>query len=129
VKHAHAGTEEKAKGRLIRHASMTALQVGALAVAMIETSFGALLVAAVGLAALLAPRLLAATRTAITLSPITVAAQIKHRTTRGEVTNPLAKNGGTGNRHRFRVATLDNRRRSWQDDSREHVEVLDRGRQ
>jgi hypothetical protein len=86
---------------------------------MIQPPFDALLVAAVGLAALLPPGFLAATGTAIPLSPVTVAAQIKHHATRSEVANPLAKDRGTRARHRFRKEMLDNRRRSWQDDSRE----------
>ncbi len=116
-------------GRLIRHASPTALAVGALAVAMVQATFQALLVAAVGLPALQASGFFAAARAAITLPPVTMAAEIKHRSTRREATNPLAKNCGTRGWHRLRAAELDNRRQSWQDNSRYDVEVLDRGRQ
>jgi hypothetical protein len=84
---------------------------------MIETPFHTLLVAAVGFAALSATGFITAVGTAITLATITVRAEIKHSTTERKVTYALAKDGGTSNRHRFREA-LDNRRRSWQDDSR-----------
>jgi hypothetical protein len=77
-----------------------------------------LVIAAVGLTALAAAGFLAATRAAITLAAITVTAEIEHRTTGREATNALAKNRGTSGRHRFREAAVDNRRRSWQDDSR-----------
>jgi hypothetical protein len=77
-----------------------------------------LLIAAVGLVALPATRFVTATGTAITLATITVRTEIKHRAAGRKVTRALAKNSGTSNRHRFREGALDNRRRSWQDDSR-----------
>jgi hypothetical protein len=95
-----------------------ALPVLALAVAMVGTPFGGLLMAAVSLAALPAKGFLTATETAITLAPIATAAEIKHRTAGRKVTYTLTKDCGAGNRHRFGEAALDNRRRSWQDDSR-----------
>jgi hypothetical protein len=85
---------------------------------MIETPFNTLLVTAVGFAALPATGFVTATGTAITLATITVRAEIKHRAAGRKVTHALAKGGGTSNRHRFREGALDNRRRSWQDDSR-----------
>jgi hypothetical protein len=85
---------------------------------VIETSFHTLLVTAVGFAALAATGLVAATGTAITLPTITVRTEIKHRAAGRKVAHALAKDGVTSNRHRFREGALDNRRRSWQDDSR-----------
>jgi hypothetical protein len=83
-----------------------------------------LFIAAVGLAALQTAGFFPATGTAITLAAVTVAAEIKHRTTGRKLTDALAKDSGTSHPHRFREGALDNRRRSWQDDSREHLEVL-----
>jgi hypothetical protein len=103
---------------LIRHAGALAPPILALAIPVIETPFGTLLVTAVGLAALQAAGFFPATGTAITLATITVRAEIKHRPTARKVTHALAKDRGTRNRHRLREGALDNRRRSWQDDSR-----------
>jgi hypothetical protein len=96
------------------------LAILALALAMIETPLQAeaLLIAAVSLTALLAAGFFPATGTAITLTAITMRTEIKHRTAGRKATHALAKNSGTSNRHRFREGALDNRRRSWQDDSR-----------
>ena len=77
-----------------------------------------LVIAAVSLAALETAGFIPAMGTAITLAAVTALAEIKHRATGRKVTNALAKNRGTSNRHRFRERALDNRRRSWQDDSR-----------
>jgi hypothetical protein len=104
------------------------LAVVALAVAMILTPFGGLLMAAVRLAALQTEGFLTATEAAITLAAITVAAEIEYRPTGRKVTDPLAENCGTSGRHRLREAAVDNQRRSWQDDSR-LLEVLDQGHQ
>ena len=82
---------------------------------MIETAFGALLMAAVGGLTLLAAGLLPAGRTTVALPAITMTAQIENRATAKEVANPLAKDGLTGIGHRSPEAELDNRRRSWQD--------------
>ena len=57
---------------MIRHAGALATPVLALAVAMIQASFGAALVAAVGAAALLEAGLDAAGETAVTVSTIAV---------------------------------------------------------
>jgi len=111
-------TRRGAKGRLIRHAGFQSLAILALTVAMIEAPFGTLLMAAVGFTALSAAGFLAATEAAITLAAITVRAEIEHRPTGRKVANALAENCGTISRHRFREAAVDNRRRSWQDDSR-----------
>jgi hypothetical protein len=87
---------------------------------MVESPLEAetLLIAAVGLTALPAAGFLAATEAAITLAAVTVTAEIKNRTAGRKVTHALAKDRGTSNGHRFREGALDNRRRSWQDDSR-----------
>jgi len=97
---------------------LQAAAVGALAIPMIETPFHTLLVTAVGFAALPATGFITAAGTAITLATITVRAEIKHRAAARKVAHALAKDGGTSSRHRFRMEALDNRRRSWQDDSR-----------
>jgi hypothetical protein len=111
----------KSEGKIaICHASFQAPAVLSLAVAMVapplqaETS----VIATVGLRVLQAAGFLAATRAAITLAAITVAAEREHRATGREVTNAWAESRGTSGRHRFREAAVDNRRRSWQDDSR-----------
>jgi hypothetical protein len=87
---------------------------------MVEASLGAqtLMIAAVGLPALQAAGFLAATGAAITLAAVTVAAEIEDGTAGGKAANPLTKNRGTRGGHRFGEAAVDNRRRSWQDDSR-----------
>jgi hypothetical protein len=87
---------------------------------MIEAPLQAetLVIAAVSLAALETAGFIPAMGTAITLAAVTVRAEIKHRATGSKVTHALAKNSRTSNRHRFRERALDNRRRSWQDDSR-----------
>jgi hypothetical protein len=91
---------------------------------MVEAPFRTLLVTAVGLAALQTAGFFTATWAAITLATITVTTQIKHRAAGRKLTDALAKGGATSDRHRFREEALDNRRRSWQDDSRQHLEVL-----
>ena len=66
-------TERGTKGTLIRHAGIgSASAILALTVPMIESSFGALLVATVGAAPLLPIGLLAAQRAAVALSPVAV---------------------------------------------------------
>jgi hypothetical protein len=94
---------------------------------MIQTSFGTLLVAAIGLLALLAARFLPALGAAVTLPPITMTAKIKNHATRGKMTNPLTENGLKRGGHRHPEAELDNRRRSWEDDSHTDLEVLHLG--
>ena len=87
---------------------------------MVETPLQAeaLFIAAVGLTALPAAGFFATAEAAILLAPITTAAEIKHRAAGRKATHTLTKDCGTGRRHRFGEETLDNRRRSWQDDSR-----------
>jgi len=64
---------------LIRHAGIgSASAILSLAVPVIESSFGALLVAAIGVAPLLPISLLAAQRAAVALSTVAVAADPKH---------------------------------------------------
>jgi hypothetical protein len=94
---------------------------------MIQTPFGTLLVATIRLLALLAARFLAAPGAAVPLPAITMTAEIKNHPTRGKMTNPLTKNDLTRNGHRHPEAELDNRCRSWQDDSHTDLEVLDLG--
>ena len=118
------------KGRLIRHAGALTLSVLALAVAMILTPPGGLLMATIGLAALQPAGLFTTSRAAVLLTPITVRAEIEHRPAGRKATHPLTKDCATSHRHRFGKGALDNRRRSWKDDSR-WLEVLgfDRGHQ
>jgi hypothetical protein len=87
---------------------------------MVEAAITAqtLMIAAVGLPALQTAGFLAAAGAAITLAAITVAAEIEDCTAGRKAANPLTKNRGTCGRHRFGEAAVDNRRRSWQDDSR-----------
>jgi hypothetical protein len=76
---------------LIRHAGTLSLSVFALAVTMIRTSLGTLLMAAVGLAALQAARFFTTSRAAILLASITVTAEVKHRPAGREVAHALTK--------------------------------------
>jgi len=123
-------TGRSTQGRVIRHAGALTLAVCALVVAMILPPPGGLLMAAVGLTALQAAGLFAAMRSAITLATITMTAEIEHRATGREMTHALTKDCGTGRWHRFCPGGLDNRRRSWQDDSRERTwRSFDRGHQ
>jgi len=78
---------------------------GALAITVIETSFGTLLVVTVGLAALAAAGFLTTMLAAIALATVRMTTEIKHRTAGREVANTLAKNGGTRNRHRYGEGT------------------------
>jgi hypothetical protein len=96
------------------------LTIFALALAVVETPFQAeaLFIAAVGLAALQAAGFFTTSGAAILLAPITTATEIKHCAAGREATHTLAKDCGTRRGHRFREEALDNRRRSWQDDSR-----------
>ena len=83
-------TERGTKGTLIRHAGIgSASAILALTVPMIESSFGALLVAAIGAAPLLPISLLAAQRAAIALSPVAVAANPKHFAASAEAAKAL----------------------------------------
>jgi len=76
--HRQVHTGRNTEGRFIRHAGALALPILALAVAMVRTPFGGLLMAAVSLAALEAKGFLTATRAAI-----------QAKTTCGDDTDPL----------------------------------------
>ena len=83
-------TERGTKGTLIRHAgSDPTSAILSLAVPVIESSFGALLVATVGEAPLLPISLLAAQRAAVALSPVAVAADPKHFAASAEAAKAL----------------------------------------
>ena len=111
-------TGRSTKGRLIRHADALALAILALAVAMILTSPGGVLMAAIGFPALETAGSFTTSGAAVLLAPITVRAEVKHRPTGRKATHTLTKDCGTSDRHRFGEGALDNRRRSWKDDSR-----------
>jgi hypothetical protein len=86
-------TRRRARGRLICHTSLQALTVFALTSAMILTPLRAEtpFITAIGFATLLAARFFSATRAAITLATITVAADVKHHAARRKMTNELVK--------------------------------------
>lgn len=84
------------------------MAVLALAVAMIEASFRALLVAAVGLAALMNACLLAAGQAAIALPAITARAQTENGVAFAAQANPQPENNLTIVGHARRRAQLDN---------------------
>jgi hypothetical protein len=113
-------TRRRTKGRLICHARFQALAILALALTMIKSPIQAeaLFIAAVGLAALEPAGLFTASRAAILLAPITVAAEIKHRAAGRKATRTLTNDCRTDRRHRFREEALDNRHRPWQYTSR-----------
>jgi hypothetical protein len=107
------------KGTLIRHAGLarppgTAPPVFPLAVAVVEPSLRAALVAAVGAAPLLESGLGAASRTAIALPAITVLTDPEHRLAFAAAANPLTENRFAMDRHPRRQAGLDNGSQSWQ---------------
>lgn len=77
---------------------------------MIEAPFRALLVAAVGLAALVKACLLAAGKAAIALSAITTGAQIENGAACAAQANPQPENNLAIARHARRRAQLDNSR-------------------
>ncbi|HKD45404.1 MAG TPA: hypothetical protein VKD24_07075 [Candidatus Angelobacter sp.] len=79
-------------GRLIRHTRQHAAAVGTLAIPMVKPTFGTLLMAAVGFATLQSTGFFTAAGTAITLSPITVAAEIERRPAGREATHALTEN-------------------------------------
>jgi hypothetical protein len=80
-----------------------------LTVAMIELSFGALLMAAVGASPLLAAGLLAALVAAVAVSAIAVRADEKNRVAALTKANPLPQNRFAMNhRHASSQAELDN---------------------
>ena len=82
--------ERGTKGTLIRHAGIgSASAILPLTVPVIKSSFGALLVTAVGEAPLLSISSLAAQRAAIALSSVTVAANPKHFAASAEAAKAL----------------------------------------
>jgi hypothetical protein len=89
----------------------------ALAVAMVEPPLGALLIAAIGGAALLDAGLIAAVRAAVTLAAVAVAANEKHRAAVSAAAKPLPENNFSSNRRRHArgqaAALLDNLIPSW----------------
>lgn len=103
-------------GTLIRHACPAGLAVSIfpLPVAMVQSSFRAPLVAAVGAASLLAPGFSAAKEAAIALSAITMLADPEHRVAFTAAANPLPENHFSMSRHPCPQAGLDNGNQSWQ---------------
>jgi hypothetical protein len=101
-------------GTLIRHVRLrlpAAASVIALTIAMIEPSFGALLVAAVGTPSLVDAGLCTALRTAVALSAIAVPADKKHCVTLVTEANSLPEHRFAMNsRHASSQAGLDNGR-------------------
>src|SRR6516165_12557514 len=107
--------EGKTLGRYIRHAnSQVAPPILALAIAMVLTSFRALLVAAVGQAVLLSACLLPTKRAAVVLSSVTVATDPENLATAAGTTNSLTKDNFAVGRHPRPKVGLDNGDRSWQ---------------
>ena len=93
-------TERRTKGTLIRHAGIGAASaILALTIPMIESSFGALLVATVGEAPLLPIGLLAAQRAAVTLSPVAMAADPEPLATCHVPAKALTQNDFARDRH------------------------------
>ena len=103
-------------GTLIRHARPASppISIFALPVAMVESSFQAPLVAAVGAAPLLQSRLSTASGAAVALSAIAVLADPEHRVASSAAANPLPENYFAVGRHPCPHAGLDNGNRSWQ---------------
>jgi hypothetical protein len=103
-------------GTLIRHARSRelAMSIVPLPVAMVQTTFRAALVTAVGTALLLDPGLSAATGTAIALSAVAVLADPEHLVAIATTANALPENHFAMSRHRCPPAGLDNGNRSWQ---------------
>jgi hypothetical protein len=100
---------------LIRHARLRpAAPILPLPVAMVQLSFRAPLVAAVGPAPLLAPGLSAAGEAAIALPTITVLTDPEDRVAAAVAANPLPENDFAMNRHARPQTGLDNGSRSWQ---------------
>lgn len=94
---------------MIRHASLAAaFAVVPLTVAMIEASFRALLMAAIGRAPLAQTRLLPAWGAAIALSAIAFGTEKEQGTAFGDKAKPLSQNHFAVRRHADRVAVLDN---------------------
>jgi hypothetical protein len=96
---------------MIRHARLAAtLAVVPLPVAMIEASFRALLMAAIGGALLAQARLLPAWVAAIALSAVAFGTEEEQRAAFGNKAKPLSQNHFAMRRHADCVAVLDNGR-------------------
>jgi len=106
-------------GTLIRHANRAAAAILALPVPMVEPAFQTSLMTAVGLAPLLAARLLAATRAAVTLTMITTGTEIKHDTAPFGTAKPLAESNRRDPHPAAKTSlspqALDSRRHSCED--------------
>jgi hypothetical protein len=95
---------------LIRHARLRApLTILPLPVAVIESTFQALLMSAVGAPPLMEPRLVPATEAAVALTAITVGTEKKDRAAFPAAANPSPQNGFAVNRHAHLRAGLDKR--------------------
>jgi hypothetical protein len=92
----------------LSHPLCPALTVLPLPVTMVESTFAALLMPAIGTAALLEPGPIAAGNAAITLPAITVRAHKKDRVASAAQANPLPQNHFAMNRHARSQAGLDN---------------------
>ena len=123
----HLARRGDRSGTLIRHAGLDSLTmpVVPLPVAMVQPSFRTLLVAAVGTASLLPPRLESAGRAAITLAAVTVGADPEHRV--APAANSLSENNFAMTRHPRCQVGLDNGERSWQGRSIFHRWLPDEG--
>jgi hypothetical protein len=100
---------------LIRHAAgHLSLSVRSLVVAMVETTFGTLLVAPVGATLLLATGRLTAPLAAVALASITGAADVKQRPAVSRVATPLIEPQLLAAGHPAPEAGMDRRRGSWQ---------------
>jgi hypothetical protein len=102
-------TRGERKGTLIRHAKLcAAFSIVPLAIAMIGSSFGALLVPTVGAASLFPTGLLPTHRATVVLAPVTVAADPEDAATAARTTNSLTENNFGRGRHSRAKARLDN---------------------
>ena len=102
-------------GRLIRHARLPlteAAPVCPLAIAMIEPSFGASLVAPVGGPSLPTPRLVAALGAAVAVSSIAVRADVENRLAALPKAKPLPQNRFAVN-HRHASSQVGTGQRQW----------------
>jgi hypothetical protein len=102
-------TRGERKGTLIRHANLcAAFSIVPLAIAMIVSSCGALLVPTVGAASLFPTGLLPTHRATVVLAPVTAAADPEDVATAASTTNSLTENNFGSARHSRAKARLDN---------------------
>ncbi len=105
----HGDTGFGDSGTLIRHAFRgVAASIGALMVAMVESSCGALLVASVGFAELAAACQVATGPAAVALSPVTMAADVENLAALRAVAGSSTENEFQGSSRLFPKAGLDN---------------------